>query len=166
MRLHPFIYISNANPADTRVGRNGLSSFSTPFEIPLLRSVHPGWIFGPNKLLSQHTNRIRQHEYNLFLWGEDSVAKRNDISSLSSEASPNITSIIDNPQLLTAANVTSNGLLVHISFEWIVTMLIVVFGKLHISAEKSLVLANMTDCSKVLKASAQNYARMDSYVSP
>ncbi|KIR76877.1 hypothetical protein I305_06186 [Cryptococcus gattii E566] len=59
--------------------------------------------------------------------GEDSVAKRNDISSSSSEASPNITSIIDNPQLLTAANVTSNGLLVHISFEWIVTMLIVVF---------------------------------------
>lgn len=88
--------------------------------------------------------------------GEDSVAKRNDISSSSSEASPNITSIIDNPQLLTAANVTSNGLLVHISFEWIVTMLIVVFGKLHISVGKSFALANMTDCFKVLKASAHH----------
>lgn len=88
--------------------------------------------------------------------GEDSVAKRDDTSSSSSGASPNITSIIDNPQLLTAANVTGNGLLVHISFEWIVTMLIVVFGKLNISIKKFFVLANMTDCSKVLKASAHH----------
>lgn len=88
--------------------------------------------------------------------GEDSVTKRDDISSSSSGASPNITSIINNPQLLTAANVTSNGLLVHISFEWIVTMLIVVFGKLHIPAGKSFVLANMTDCFEVLKASAHH----------
>lgn len=87
---------------------------------------------------------------------EDSVTKRDDISSSSSGASPNITSIIKNPQLLTAANVTSNGLLVHISFEWIVTMLIVVFGKLHIPDEKSFVLANMTNCSEVLKASAHH----------
>lgn len=84
------------------------------------------------------------------------MAKRDDTSSSSSGASPNITSIIDNPQLLTAANVTGNGLLVHISFEWIVTMLIVVFGKLNISIKKFFVLANMTDCSKVLKASAHH----------
>ncbi|WVQ71426.1 hypothetical protein IAR50_000963 [Cryptococcus sp. DSM 104548] len=44
-----------------------------------------------------------------------------------SAAGSNSTSVIDNPQLLTAANITSNGLLVHISFEWIVTMMVVVF---------------------------------------
>lgn len=58
--------------------------------------------------------------------GEDDITKRDSPSSSSSETSNN-TSIIDNPQLLTAANVTSNGLLVHISFEWIVTMMIIVF---------------------------------------
>ncbi|WWC87160.1 uncharacterized protein L201_002046 [Kwoniella dendrophila CBS 6074] len=39
----------------------------------------------------------------------------------------NITNIIDNPNLLTAANITSNALLVHISFEIIVTMLVIIF---------------------------------------
>ncbi|KAK8869973.1 hypothetical protein IAR55_000543 [Kwoniella newhampshirensis] len=37
------------------------------------------------------------------------------------------TSIISNPQLLTAANVTSNGLIVHIAFELMVTLLVIVF---------------------------------------
>lgn len=59
---------------------------------------------------------------------EDDMTKRDSPSSSSSETSSNNTSIIDNPQLLTAANVTSNGLLVHISFEWIATMTIIVFG--------------------------------------
>ncbi|OWZ59423.1 hypothetical protein C356_00994 [Cryptococcus neoformans c45] len=58
---------------------------------------------------------------------EDDMTKRDSPSSSSSETSSNNTSIIDNPQLLTAANVTSNGLLVHISFEWIATMMIIVF---------------------------------------
>ncbi|WVQ98508.1 hypothetical protein IAU59_005634 [Kwoniella sp. CBS 9459] len=38
----------------------------------------------------------------------------------------NETNILDNPQLLTAANIKSNGLVVHISFEIIVTLLIIV----------------------------------------
>ncbi|OCF60194.1 hypothetical protein L486_02874 [Kwoniella mangroviensis CBS 10435] len=39
----------------------------------------------------------------------------------------NMTNIIDNPNLLTAANIKSNGLLVHVSFEIIVTMLVIIF---------------------------------------
>ncbi|WWC61343.1 uncharacterized protein I303_103924 [Kwoniella dejecticola CBS 10117] len=39
----------------------------------------------------------------------------------------NITNIIENPNLLTAANITSNGLIVHISFEILVTMLVIIF---------------------------------------
>ncbi|WWD15750.1 hypothetical protein CI109_100172 [Kwoniella shandongensis] len=49
-------------------------------------------------------------------------------SSGSSDGSTsNTTSILANPQLLTAANVTSNGLIVHIAFELIVTLLVIVF---------------------------------------
>ncbi|WVQ64266.1 uncharacterized protein L199_002428 [Kwoniella botswanensis] len=39
----------------------------------------------------------------------------------------NMTNVIDNPNLLTAANIKSNGLLVHVSFEIIVTMLVIIF---------------------------------------
>ncbi|WWC97607.1 hypothetical protein V866_004491 [Kwoniella sp. B9012] len=39
----------------------------------------------------------------------------------------NMTNIIDNPNLLTAANIKSNGLLVHVSFEIVVTMLVIIF---------------------------------------
>nr|ODN83851.1 hypothetical protein L203_05251 [Cryptococcus depauperatus CBS 7841] len=48
-------------------------------------------------------------------------------STMPNKGNANNTSVINNPQLLTAANVTSNGLLIHISFEWIVTMLVIVF---------------------------------------
>ncbi|ODN73492.1 hypothetical protein L202_07997 [Cryptococcus amylolentus CBS 6039] len=59
---------------------------------------------------------------------ETSTASAASSNSTSvSTAGSNSTSIIENPQLLTAANITSNGLLVHISFEWIVTMMVVVF---------------------------------------
>ncbi|WVQ78130.1 hypothetical protein IAT38_000211 [Cryptococcus sp. DSM 104549] len=55
---------------------------------------------------------------------DDDLSRRATSNSSSTKDS---TSVIDNPQLLTAANVTSNGLLVHISFEWIVTLMVVVF---------------------------------------
>ena len=39
-------------------------------------------------------------------------------------------SLLDNMVLLTAANITSNGLWVHIGFEWIVTCFVLAFGQL------------------------------------
>ena len=38
--------------------------------------------------------------------------------------------LLDNLQLFTAANITGNGLWVHIGFEWIVSCLVVAFGEL------------------------------------
>ncbi|WRT66921.1 uncharacterized protein IL334_003886 [Kwoniella shivajii] len=48
-----------------------------------------------------------------------------DSSSIDDKA--NVTNIVDNPNLLTAVNVKSNGLLVHISFEIMVTLLVIIF---------------------------------------
>ncbi|OCF40143.1 hypothetical protein I317_06032 [Kwoniella heveanensis CBS 569] len=61
-------------------------------------------------------------------------AMSSSITTSDSDQSPkligkNETNILDNPQLLTAANIKSNGLIVHISFEIIVTLLVIVFGK-------------------------------------
>ncbi|WVF72425.1 hypothetical protein IAT40_007240 [Kwoniella sp. CBS 6097] len=53
------------------------------------------------------------------------TTSNNDKSAKLSEK--NETNILDNPQLLTAANIKSNGLVVHISFEIIVTLLVIVF---------------------------------------
>ncbi|WWC67318.1 uncharacterized protein I206_101226 [Kwoniella pini CBS 10737] len=50
-------------------------------------------------------------------------------STNKSEKSKNSTNtnVIENPNLLTAANITSNGLLVHMCFEILVTMLVIIF---------------------------------------
>ncbi len=47
----------------------------------------------------------------------------------------NTKSLLDNMQLFSAANITGNGLYVHIMFEWIVTCLVIVFGGSHHMAQ-------------------------------
>ena len=52
-------------------------------------------------------------------------------NSTSSDQSPGASndSLLDNMQLFTAANITGNGLYVHIMFEWIATCLVIIFGE-------------------------------------
>nr|XP_019048152.1 hypothetical protein I302_01917 [Kwoniella bestiolae CBS 10118]OCF27082.1 hypothetical protein I302_01917 [Kwoniella bestiolae CBS 10118] len=72
---------------------------------------------------------------NYYINTETTYGSTNSISSLKTNNSTdeniklkgNMTNIIDNPNLLTAANITSNGLLVHVSFEIIVTMLVIIY---------------------------------------
>ncbi|WVR05018.1 hypothetical protein IAU60_002030 [Kwoniella sp. DSM 27419] len=61
-------------------------------------------------------------------YGSTVKASSNNTVNGSSPQVKTSSNIIDNPQLLTAANIKSNGLIVHISFEIVVTLLVMVFA--------------------------------------